>query len=473
MDWRIFYFKDMQTYWFVFIVSFMCIQNQNCLPCQSDQDNSDYTVNCTATIFAEENCSDSFLSGQYGDLYGQLNWPAKPDDLTLKPIQLEYRNTSLLYPGFLVEIKPPRSGIIKDVKGFQLNYKEEEKNVKKCAIIIFSNASLDHNHRENNLKVVVKLWPLNGGKNFLFTAWSLPKPPEDELDEKQTRYGKTGKYKWRLTDAPADWVTTISYHNDVKNRYIRIWFVHAPDEYSFSEYMVTLEMIISGEDTNKEHRDVIEEHRISKADYTFLNVKQGRYRVFVQAYDDKWDSLNGCRCKSSGGGCFQCVKTMTAVIVVPRSEDVVMTSELQSSTATNSQSQQTEVVTDQTVNHVLPSILGFVAFLLVIIIVIGCYLLHRDRDQPKYQPELPVHTINPNPNNFLTINDRNTSSKYDETSVESAWTVTRNDIEFVPPTENRSEDLSLSNLMDQVHDFDKNFLPGNDNNDISSLGFCQ
>lgn len=60
-------------------------------------------------------------------------------------------------------------------------------------------------------------------------------------------------------------------------------------------------------------------------------------------------------------------------------EDVVMTTELQSSTATTSQPQKTAAETDQTINHVLPSVLGFVAFLLVVVIIVGCYLLHRGK----------------------------------------------------------------------------------------------
>ncbi|XP_063412824.1 uncharacterized protein LOC134695473 isoform X2 [Mytilus trossulus] len=452
MSWHIFYLKDMQTYLFVFIVSVLCIHNQNCLPCKSEQDNPDYAVNCTASIYAGENCSDSFLSGQYEDLYEQLNWSEKPNDLMLKPIQSEFRNK--LYPGFFVEIKPPRSASIKDVEGFQFNY-QEKGNVKKCVIIILSNASLDHNHRENNLKLVVKLWPMHGEKTYLFTAWSLPKPPEDESGGNQTRYGKTGKYGLALKDDSADWITTISYHNDVNNRYIRIWFLHALDKYSFSEYMVTLEMIISGEDTSEEHRNKIEELNISKADYTFLNVKQGRYRVFVQAYDDKWDSLNDCRC-NKGGGCAQCVKTMTAVIVVPRSEAVVLTTELQSSTETTSQPQKTAAETDQTINHVLPSVLGFVAFLLVVVIIVGCYLLHKDK--PKPQPGPIVDT----PNNGLTTVNGPKNPTSDEVSMVS--------IDFFPPTpESRSEDLNLSILMDQVRDFDKEFLPGNNKNKTPSL----
>ncbi|OPL21434.1 hypothetical protein AM593_05332, partial [Mytilus galloprovincialis] len=201
-----------------------------------------------------------------------------------------------------------------------------------------------------------------------------------------------------------------------------------------------------------------------KADYTFINVKQGRYRVFVQPYDDKWNSLNDCRCKSElGRGCTQCVKTMTAVIVVPRSEDLVMTSELQSSTASTSQSQKTAAETDQTINHVLPTVLGFVAFLLVVVIIVGCYLLHKERDQSKLQPKQPEPTKNNTcrPNIFLT---ESTNVNDDDASI---------DIIFHPPSEIRSEDLSLGNLMDQVYQVNADYLPGNDKNEITSHEFCQ
>lgn len=66
------------------------------------------------------------------------------------------------------------------------------------------------------------------------------------------------------------------------------------------------------------------------------------------------------------------------------------------------------------------------------------------------------------PNNVLTIDNSPKNPTSDEVSIVS--------IEFFPPTpESRSEDLNFSILMDQVRDFDKEFLPGNDNNKTQSL----
>lgn len=43
--------------------------------------------------------------------------------------------------------------------------------------------------------MVVKLWPTLGEMNYLFTAWSLPKPPANESGTSLIRYGRTGKYQ--------------------------------------------------------------------------------------------------------------------------------------------------------------------------------------------------------------------------------------------------------------------------------------
>ncbi|OPL21742.1 hypothetical protein AM593_03538, partial [Mytilus galloprovincialis] len=115
-------------------------------------------------------CRDNVLSTIYGDLYGQKYWAAKPHNLKLIPIQEEYLNTTLFYPGFLVVVQPPRTGI-QNVRGFHLFYEDLDTNLRKCIIIVIDNATLDHTHRDNGLKFKIKLWPLNGDKDFLITSW--------------------------------------------------------------------------------------------------------------------------------------------------------------------------------------------------------------------------------------------------------------------------------------------------------------
>lgn len=87
-------------------------------------------------------------------------------------------------------------------------------------------------------------------------------------------------------------------------------------------------------------------------------------------------------------------------------------------------------------------------------------------DESKFQPKLPEPTKNNTgrPHIFSTGNDQFTKVKDDGASI---------DIIFHPPSEIRSEDLSLSNLMDQVYQVNADYLPGNDKNEISSHDFCQ
>ncbi|CAG2218527.1 unnamed protein product [Mytilus edulis] len=389
--------------WCALTFVILCLPHTRCLlllPCQSEQDNPKYAVNCTAIRYERNNCSDSFLSGQYGDLYGQKDWPVKPDDLTLEPIQPEYKNTNLFYPGFLVVLKPPRSGI-RDVQGFQINYEELDTNTQKCIIILIKNATMDHNHRDNNLRIVVKLWPTLGEMNYQFTAWSLPKPPANENDTCLIRYGRTGKYQMSLTDAQSDWLTTISYHNDIRKKYIRIWFVKAPVEYRFLEYTVKLEIIRSGEGTSFEDRDEVERNKISQTNYTFINVKPGRYRTLVQPYDDKFNTLNDCKCKTKGETCKQCISTKTDVIIVPADIPATTTIGLTSTEApqTSNATPGTNLPvsagnSDQATNkQILSSVLSFVAFIFVIVIVVVCYKLYRDRGNKKDKFVLPKDHI--------------------------------------------------------------------------------
>lgn len=88
-----------------------------------------------------------------------------------------------------------------------------------------------------------------------------------------------------MTDDSADWITTIAYHNDVNNGYIRIWFVQAPNEYLFSKYLVTLEMILTGEDTREEHRNKTEELKISKVSTFFSKSKMVLEIINKYKYD--------------------------------------------------------------------------------------------------------------------------------------------------------------------------------------------
>lgn len=67
-----------------------------------------------------------------------------------------------------------------------------------------------------------------------------------------------------LTKAPADWLTTISYYNNLQGAYIRFWFVLAPSKFGFLEYNVRLEQILAMENTTQEHRAITEENIISK-----------------------------------------------------------------------------------------------------------------------------------------------------------------------------------------------------------------
>lgn len=54
--------------------------------------------------------------------------------------------------------------------------------------------------------------------------------------------------------------------------YIRIWFVAAPVEYKFSQYIVSLEQIKSGEETDFEDRNVTEETRVSKVKVLYFAI---------------------------------------------------------------------------------------------------------------------------------------------------------------------------------------------------------
>ena len=63
-----------------------------------------------------------------------------------------------------------------------------------------------------------------------------------------------------------DWVTTISFFNNLDDKYIHIWFVKAPEEYNFIAYNVSLMKIVSSEDTvhEKEERETVEKTGISE-----------------------------------------------------------------------------------------------------------------------------------------------------------------------------------------------------------------
>ncbi|CAC5407535.1 unnamed protein product [Mytilus coruscus] len=451
--------------WCAFTFFIICLPYTRCLllsPCRSEQDNPKYAVNCTATRYERDNCSDSFLSGPYEDLYGQENWPVKPDDLTLKPIQLEYKNTNILYPGFLVVIKPPRSGSIQEVKGFQFNYEELDTNIRKCIIIIIDNATMDHNHRDNNLRIVVKLWPMFGEMNYLFRTWSLNKPRANENGTSLIRYGRTGKFNMRLTDARSDWLTTISYHNDIKNKYIRIWFVAAPVEYRFLEYTVRLEIIRSGEGTSFEDRDVIEKNKISQTNYTFMSVQPGRYRTLVQPYDDKFGSLNDCKCKTKEEACVQCIATRTDVIVVPGDFPSITTTRHTSTdapTTSNATPETSRTVSagnsDQATNkQILSSVLSFVAFIVVIVIVVVCYKLYRERGTKKDKFHIPRDNIQikvcSRTMGIVTTDDDNKHDKLVNTFATFLREVCQLNILFHPWTPNENKDLWISNTLDKA-----------------------
>lgn len=379
-----------------------CIPYKSCfnLTCYSQQDNSALKVNCIAIKYEKENCSDNVLSTIYGALYGQKYWAAKPHDLQLIPIQEEYLRTTRFYPGFLVVVQPPRTGFIQNIRGFHLNYEELDKNLRKCIIIVITNVTLDHTHRDNNLKFEIKLWPLNGNKDFSITSWTLPKPPESENNTNLIRYGRTGKWKWGLTEAPRDWITTISYFSNIEDMYIRIWFVAAPVEYKFSQYNVLLEKILSGEETDFEDRITIEDIRISQVDYTFLNVKPGRYRILVQPFDDN------CTCKSNRNNCGQCIRTRTSVIIVPGTGEMTLavtrrTVSLQRTSPDPMRAALSPSISKTPSQDIIPSVLGFIAFLLAIIIIVGCYKFYKVTENSNSYTD-----VNKNKTNVKALNGR-------------------------------------------------------------------
>lgn len=49
---------------------------------------------------------------------------------------------------------------------------------------------------QNNLTFQVELHRLNGPRDYKFISWSLPKPPRNEKNVNQIRYGRTGMYGW-------------------------------------------------------------------------------------------------------------------------------------------------------------------------------------------------------------------------------------------------------------------------------------
>lgn len=350
----------MERFFLVALVCLKCCTARN-LPCISRDSHGSSPVACSATLYYSENCTDEALLQRYDDLYLTPYWPEKPHDLVLMPITEIYYNK--LLPGFLIVNTPPRTGSIRTVKGFHIDFIEDgDINKTKCIVVLISNKTLDYQDRDNNLTFQVELHRLNGPRDYKFISWSLPKPPRNEKNVNQIRYGRTGMYGWVLSNAPADWLTTIAYYNNIEERYIRVWFIHAPAQYNFLLYSVTLEQIWVKENSSLEERNITETNIISKEDYTFLNVKPGRYRVLVQPYDDRFDSLD-CRCKQSNGGCGTCTRTKTAVIVVPEPD--------------NSWWPTTAKQEEPRQEYVLPSVLGVVSFILIVIVVIGCYKLRH------------------------------------------------------------------------------------------------
>lgn len=435
------------------------------LPCYSEQDGLGEEVNCTA--YRHINCTDTYLSFHYGDLYHQRYWPAKPHDLELMPLQEEYNHSNRFLPGFLAISKPPRSGSIQDVKGFQIDYDDGTTN--KCLVIIINNTTLDHTHRDNNLKILVKIWPLKNRTKFKFRSWSLPKPPLDETDAYLVRDGMTGEYGWSLTSATTDWITTISYYNNIKENYIKIWFAKAPVEYRFTKYVITLRRTDSDPLAYLNNDGNVESVIIEETSYTFLNVKPGSYKVTVQPHDELWDSLDGCLCKTKENTCQPCAITTTPDIFIPNGNGSIMISTAgQDKTGpTTKATNSTEGTGDQ---HILPSILGFLAFIMVVTIIIGCYKLRMEDGNfiPCWKMK-ELQSSETQQNNHSCVSQlqtqtsreplRKESNQHEQinvddnkslTSIYSAFTLQGE--MFYPPCGDETSIGNISNIHQQIHD---------------------
>ena len=61
-------------------------------------------------------------------------------------------------------------------------------------------------------------------------------------------------------------MTTISFFNNLHDKYIWIWFVKAPEEYNFIYYNVSLMKIVSGKDADHGHeiREIVNRTGISE-----------------------------------------------------------------------------------------------------------------------------------------------------------------------------------------------------------------
>lgn len=60
------------------------------------------------------------------------------------------------------------------------------------------------------------------------------------------------------------WRTTISYYPNEEMKFIKFWFVKAPDSMNITSYIVTISRVIDNEQTSEEKRELLESLTINK-----------------------------------------------------------------------------------------------------------------------------------------------------------------------------------------------------------------
>ncbi|CAC5409740.1 unnamed protein product [Mytilus coruscus] len=278
-------------------------------PCYSEAG-----IGCTVYYSSKQDCAS--LSANFPELYQREDglYPDKPSLFDLIPIEEKWTDKSTgkhyMYPGVNVTFKVPPNASFKSVKGFELIGRSTNPDDTRCFVFSFNGSQLNANTKDGEIQFRIWAIVVQIETFFDFEVFSLPKPPENELDGMSIIKTVTMNMRYDLSKPSANWITTISFYPSSVDKLIYIRFVEPPEQYNFTQFVVNLWEL----DQHNNDVKVVKSVTISQYEHYFHDVPPGQYKVKVEP---KSSYASGqCFCFNNNGVCVSCARTTTRPIII-------------------------------------------------------------------------------------------------------------------------------------------------------------
>ncbi|CAG2239624.1 unnamed protein product [Mytilus edulis] len=391
-------------------------------PCYSEAG-----IGCDVSYSTKQDCAS--LSANFPELYQREDglYPDKPSLFDLIPIEEKWTSSGkqYMYPGVNVTFKVPPNASFKTVKGFELIGRTTNPDETRCFVFSFNGSLL--NASTKDVKIQFKIWAIivQIETFFDFEVFSLPKPPENELDGMSITKTVTMNPRFDLSKPSADWITTISFYPSSIDKLIYIRFVEPPQQYNFTQFVIKLwELDQSNNDVK-----VVKDVTISQYEYYFHDVPPGRYKVKVEPKS----TFQECFCLNSNGLCVSCARTTTRPIIIENSTTNTVTGpDTSFPTSTNTLSPVvggSDGGTDSpNAEKVVAVVFGIILGLLLVGILAFIAYSNRRKKHDSEKIETDPFEDNAPPTSYLTI-----EPTFDQTgSTENAYHINPEDLVKIP-----------------------------------------